>query len=230
MKYIFAFFSKMYRKYCLRDNFWRSKFLKCTFANTLISRLFFAKFLYFHIFPFFFHILECEAFQIFCPLLNFQALEMFPAFPAFPVFLGKKEEKLEKKLLDENGPINTHLRYDNPAKRPRALVPFLIVANVACSYCLQQIITTCIGPYRLAQQTQALQDGRFTPYDHVFTLCQQLHTEPVEMLTIWLVSPRNRPRNRPRDFRFRFRFFSVSLKKRPSHFLLSVYNPACTTG
>ena len=66
-----------------------------------------------------------------------------------------------------------------------------------------------------------------------------MHTEPVEMLTIWLVSPRNRPRNRPRDVRFRFRFFSVSLNKttetdqlfgvkpknRPSHFLLSVHNP-----
>ena len=115
----------------------------------------------------------------------------------------------------------------------------LVVANVACSYCLLQIISTCIGPYRLAQQTQVLQEGHFTPYDHVFTLCQQMHTEPVEMLTIWLVSPRNRPRNRPRDVWFRFRFFSVSSKKptetdrlfgekpknRPSHFLLSVHNP-----
>ena len=27
MKYIFAFFSKIYRKYCLRDHFWRSEFL-----------------------------------------------------------------------------------------------------------------------------------------------------------------------------------------------------------
>ena len=128
--------------------------------------------------------------------------------------------------------------------QPSALVPsyipfFFVVANVACSYCLLQIISTCIGSYRLAQQTQVLQEGHFTPYDHVFTLCQQLDTEPVEMLTIWLVSPRNRPRNRPRDVRFRFRFFSVSLNKttetdqlfgvkpknRPSHFLLSVHNP-----
>ena len=39
------------------------------------------------------------------PLLNFQILETFPVFPAFPVFLGKKkEEKMEKKFLDENGP------------------------------------------------------------------------------------------------------------------------------
>ena len=105
MKYIFAFFSKMYRKYCLRDNFWRSKFLKCTFANTLISRLFFAKFLYFHIFPFFFHILECEAFQIFCSVLNFQTLEMFLVFPAFPFFLRKKRRKFMGKLLDKNGPF-----------------------------------------------------------------------------------------------------------------------------
>ena len=109
---------------------------------------------------------------------------------------------------------NTHLRYDNPAKRPRALVPcFFVVANVACSYCLLQIIST--GPYRLVQQTQVLQEGHFAPYDHVFTLCQQMHTEPVEMLTIWLVSPRNRPR----DVRFRFRFFWFLLKtdrNRPS--------------
>ena len=51
---------------------------------------------------FFFHILECEAFQIFCPLLNFQTLEMFPVFP---VFLGRKnEEKIGEKLLDKNAP------------------------------------------------------------------------------------------------------------------------------
>ena len=139
-------------------------------------------------------------------------------------------------MLDKNGPINTHLRYDNPTKCPRALVTFFVVANVACSYCLLQIISTCIGPYRLAHQTTVLQEGRFTPYDHVFTLCQQMYTK---MLIIWLVSSRNRPRNRPRDVRFRFRFFSVSLEKptetdrlfgekpknRPSHFLLSVHNP-----
>ena len=35
--------------------------------------------------------------------------------------------------------INTELRYDNPAKCIRALVPFIVVANVACSYCLLQI-------------------------------------------------------------------------------------------
>ena len=33
MKHIFAFFSKFYRKYCLRDNFWRSKFLKRYFRK-----------------------------------------------------------------------------------------------------------------------------------------------------------------------------------------------------
>ena len=101
--------------------------------------------------------------------------------------------------------------------QPSALVPschlFVAVANVACSYCVLQIVSTWIGPYRLAQQTQELQEGHFTPYDHAFTLRQQLHTEPIEMLTIWLVSPRNRPRNRPRDVRFRFRFFSASFEK-----------------
>ena len=33
MKYIFAIFSKMYRKDCLRDNFWRSKCLKTYFRK-----------------------------------------------------------------------------------------------------------------------------------------------------------------------------------------------------
>ena len=33
MKYIFAFFSKMYHKYCLRDSFWRSKFLETYFRK-----------------------------------------------------------------------------------------------------------------------------------------------------------------------------------------------------
>ena len=33
-----------------------------------------------------------------------------------------------------------------------------------------------------------------------------MHTESFEMLTFWLVSPRNRPRNRPRSVRFRFCF------------------------
>ena len=28
---------------------------------------------------------------------------------------------------------NTHLRYDNPAKCPRALVPCFVVVNVACT-------------------------------------------------------------------------------------------------
>ena len=88
-------------------------------------------------------------------------------------------------------------------------MPFFVVANAACSYRVLQIVSTCIGPYRLAQQTQVLQEGHFTPYDHVFTLCQPMHTEPVEMLTIWLVSRRNRPR----DVRFRLRFFSVSSEK-----------------
>ena len=43
----------------------------------------------------------------------------------------KKQEKI-KELLDGNGPKNTHLRYDNLAKLPRAFVPFLVVVNAAC--------------------------------------------------------------------------------------------------
>ena len=39
-----------------------------------------------------------------------------------------------------------------------------------------QIISTCIGPHRLAQQTQVLQEGFLTPYDHVFTICQHMDT------------------------------------------------------
>ena len=50
------------------------------------------------IFSFFFQRLKCEAFQIFCPLLNSQTMEIFPVFPAFPDFLGKK------KYFDKNGP------------------------------------------------------------------------------------------------------------------------------
>ena len=50
---------------------------------------------------------------------------------------------------------------------PRALVPFIVIANVACSYCLLHIISTWIGPYRLAQKVQMLQEGHFTPYNHV---------------------------------------------------------------
>ena len=37
------------------------------------------------------------------PSVNFPILETFPVFPVFPVFLRKKEETLEKKLLDKNG-------------------------------------------------------------------------------------------------------------------------------
>ena len=36
MKYIFACFSKIYREYCLRDNFSRSQYLKTYFRNTLV--------------------------------------------------------------------------------------------------------------------------------------------------------------------------------------------------
>ena len=61
----------------------------------------------FHIFHFFFQLLECEAFRIFCPLLNFQALGMPPVFPSFPVLLGKKkEENFGKKMLDKSGPFS----------------------------------------------------------------------------------------------------------------------------
>ena len=42
--------------------------------------------------------MRSEAFQILRPLLNLQTLEMFPVFPAVPVFIGKKEESLEKKV------------------------------------------------------------------------------------------------------------------------------------
>ena len=72
----------------------------CQNFQIYVSRIFW----YFHIFHFFSQLLESEAFQIFCPLYNFQTLDMFPVFPAFPVFLGKdKEENLVTKLLDENG-------------------------------------------------------------------------------------------------------------------------------
>ena len=37
MKYIFAFFKKMYRKYCLRDNFWKRKFLETYFRKHTIK-------------------------------------------------------------------------------------------------------------------------------------------------------------------------------------------------
>ena len=48
--------------------------------------------------------MECEPFQLVCPLLNYQPLEMFPVFPVFPVFSWKKKRKFEKKLRDKNGP------------------------------------------------------------------------------------------------------------------------------
>lgn len=31
------------------------------------------------------------------------ALKMFPLYPLFPSFLGKKYEKIEKRLFDKNG-------------------------------------------------------------------------------------------------------------------------------
>ena len=46
----------------------------------------------------YFQILACEVFQIFCPLLNFQFLEMLPAIPAFPAFLGKQKTKITQFL------------------------------------------------------------------------------------------------------------------------------------
>ena len=45
---------------------------------------------------FFFQILECEAFQMFCPLLNFQTLERFLFLLLF-LFFGKKKIKSRKK-------------------------------------------------------------------------------------------------------------------------------------
>ena len=100
------------------------------------------------------------------------------------------------------------------AKCPRALVRF-VVANVACSYCLLQIISTCIGPYRLAQQTQVLQEGHFTPYDHVFTLCQQMHTEPSKCGPFgWFRRETDRETDREM-FGSGFVFFRFLLKDRP---------------
>ena len=52
----------------------------------------------------YFQILECEAFQIFCPVLNFKVWEMFFAFPASPVFVGEqKKENLDKICLIGTG-------------------------------------------------------------------------------------------------------------------------------
>ena len=61
----------------------------------IFSRIFF---LYFHVVLFFFQILKCEAFQIFCPLLNFQTLEMFPVFSIFSCFSWKKKWKIWKNV------------------------------------------------------------------------------------------------------------------------------------
>ena len=47
-----------------------------------------------------------------------------------------------------------------------------------------------------------------------------LHTQPFTSLTIWLISPRNRPRNRPRSVRLGF----VFNKKRPKPTDVSVKN------
>ena len=58
-----------------------------------ISRIFFRAIFCISIFSNSFFTLECEAFQIFCPMLNFQSSEMFPVFPDFPVFLGKQKRK-----------------------------------------------------------------------------------------------------------------------------------------
>ena len=62
----------------------------------------------FFVFPYFpkkkIQILECEAFQIFCALLNFPVLEIFLFFLFF-LFPWKKKRKIwKKKLFDKNGP------------------------------------------------------------------------------------------------------------------------------
>ena len=44
-----------------------------------------------------------QSFPKISPSVKFPNFEMYSVFPAFPVFLGK-EENLEKKLLDKNGP------------------------------------------------------------------------------------------------------------------------------
>ena len=71
---------------------------------------FFLQFLHFHIFHLFFQILECEAFQICCLLLNLQTSEMFPAFfSCFSCFSKKKKKmKICKKLFDKN--VSRHRR------------------------------------------------------------------------------------------------------------------------
>ena len=63
------------------------------FYISQFQEFFVAQFFVFLYFPplYFFQILECEAFQIFCPLVNFQTLEMFPGFTDFPGFLGRKK-------------------------------------------------------------------------------------------------------------------------------------------
>ena len=45
-------------------------------------------------------------FKIFCPVLDFQSLEIFYVFPVFPAFLGKKKENLGETLFIKNGPMN----------------------------------------------------------------------------------------------------------------------------
>ena len=67
-----------------------------------ISRFCFRAILVLPYFPlYFFQMLECEVFQILCPLLSFQTLEMLPVVPVFPVFSyfscqKKRDENLAK--------------------------------------------------------------------------------------------------------------------------------------
>ena len=106
---------------------------------------------------------------------------------------------VEKTETGRHLPRQFRQKNENPTE------PFSFSANNTACGCW--LLYNFVRLYFLAQQPQVRHEGHVTPYDHVVTWYQDIHTEPpFELLAIWLVSPGNRPRNRRRSVQFGFGF------------------------
>ena len=89
---------------CWMDPRFRQKLRQLTWPSlskdvlSTFPHFFFAKFLHFHIFKTYFHILEYEAFQIFFPLLNFGISQFYLLFLLVLFILEKKRGKFGNKV------------------------------------------------------------------------------------------------------------------------------------
>ena len=129
-----------------------------SYGRTFLSRFsdfFSLNFFVFPCFPFFFfQILECEAFQTFCPLVKFPNFGNVSCFSCFSCFSWNKKRKIwKKKLFDKNSPYsNFELVFVSriPQIRLKKSVTEILLRRSCCGDSVTET-PTHFNPYRFRQ-------------------------------------------------------------------------------